>query len=261
MNVLSEAIRSKLIESMHIKAKTSAEEELETLLEELSVQSSTRYRAIADSINRTEMYLTWMVDSGSPVICDERRVRLHKFLEIKLESGQKKAFEVSKLEKEIDELVRAHSFHIQKDQMLVKAFVHAKNGLLTLQKQVMQKESEVANFFIHFAREYIAKNFDAIKHDSQQNAYTLANAVNRIKKDSSTIQNIFTLNYEAILHSIDKLNDHLKKQNDKLIIINKAINYLSHTIIQPEEVDERIGDEPATMQSVQWCQLKTASSF
>ncbi len=237
MSTLSDSIRNKLNESIKNKALKITAEERTQLLSELTEQSETRYKTTVDAIKRAKMYLTWIVEAGSALISPVEQEKYAKFFAIKQDVTERKAVEASAAEKTIAKLVEQGVFNEKIHHNQIKAYYHSKNGQITLQKQVFQKENEVGNLFILFVQDFIQRNYRQIEHQNPQNALTLAKALKVIKQDSLNIQDILKLNYHAMIHSVDQLQNHLDSRKDKLEILNKVVSQL-------QEVMDVMEDEP-----------------
>lgn len=246
MSILSDTIRDKLNENLKSKAKNASSEERSQLLAELTVASETRYRASLDSINRGKMYLTWMVEAGSTAISVEEQAKYEKFFDLKRDVGEGKAVEASNAEKAIAEVISNGTFSEQIHHSLIKAYYFTKNGQITLQKQIYEKESEVGNVFTLFVQDYIRKFQRQIQSKSPDNVLTLAKAMKAIKQDTMNIQDILHLNYQAMMQSVDQLQSHLDARKSKLEMMKKIIAQLTGVVEVMEEEEKAAAPEEKT---------------
>lgn len=242
MVVLSDAIRSKVGDCLKKKAKSASEQERTQLLGELTVNCESRYRTSLDSINRANNYMTWMVEAGSTSIPIEEQEKYTKFFELKKRVAEQKAVEASDAEKEISAVVENGTFSEQVHHALIKNYFHTKNGQITVQKQIFEKETELGNIFIQFVQQYLQRFARQINEKTPDQALTLAKALKLIKQDSLDIRDILQLNYQAMLNSVGQLHDHLGKRQDKLAIMKKAILHLNEVVDVMAE--EEIEPEP-----------------
>lgn len=241
MVVLSDAIRNKVGDCLQNKAKNASEQERNQLLSELTVNSESRYRTSIDSVNRATNYMTWMVEAGSTLISKEEQVKYSKFFELKKNVAEQKAVECSDVEKEIAAIVENGSFSEQVHHKLIKNYFHSKNGQITVQKQIFEKESELGNVYIQFLQDYLRKFARQITNKKPESALAIAKAMKVIKQDSLNINDILNLNYQAMLNSVDQLQGHLSTRQDKLAIMNKAIlqmNEVIDTMVEDETPSE-----------------------
>jgi len=241
MVALTDAIRSKVGECLKNKAKAVSEQERNQLLSELTESSDSRYRVSVDAVNRALMYMTWMVEAGSTLLPTEEHGKYSTFFELKRHTAEQKAVEASEAEKAIAVVINSGTFNEQNHHSLIKNYFHTKNGQITLHKQILEKESELGNLFIFFVQEYLRRHFRQIQEKTPNSALTIAKALKIIQRDSLEIKDILQLNYQAMLHSVDQLQNHLNSRQDKLGIMQKVILHLN-TVIDVMTEEENTPD-------------------
>lgn len=244
MVALPDAIRSKVGECLKNKAKTVSEQERNLLMSELTESSDSRFRVSVDAINRSQMYMTWMIEAGSTLLSAEDHAKYNTFFELKRTAAEQKAVEASDAEKAIAIVINNGSFNEQNHHSLIKNYFHTKNGQITLHKQILEKESELGNLFILFVQEYLRKHFRKIQEKTPESALTMAKAMKIIQRDSLNIKDILQLNYHAMLHSVGQLQNHLNSRQDKLGILKKVILHLN-TVIDVMTEEETIEETPS----------------
>lgn len=230
MVVLSDAIRNKVGVCLKNKAKNASEQERTQLLSELTVNSDSRFRTSIDSSNRAINYMTWMMEAGSKLITKEEQEKYTKYFALKKKVAEQKAIEASDAEKEIAVVVEEGSLSEKVHHKLIKNYFFTKNGQITVQKQIFEKETELGNVFIQYLQEYLQKFARQITNKKPESALALAKAMKVIKQESLNINDILNLNYQAMLNSVDQLQGHLNTRQDKLGIMKKAILQLNDVI-------------------------------
>jgi hypothetical protein len=194
-------------------------------------------------MNRANMYLTWMVEARSMLISIEDQEKFSKFFDLKKPLAEQKAVEASNAEKEIAVVIENGTFSEQVHHTLIKNYFHTKNGQITVQKQVFEKETELGNAFIQFVQQYLRRFAKQINEKRPQHALTLAKALKVIKQDSLGISDILNLNYQAMLSSIDQLQGHLSSRLEKLEVMKTVILQLNEVVdIMADE--EKKGQSP-----------------
>lgn len=232
---LADAIRSKVGECLKNRTKNASEQERSQLLSELTESCESRYRASLDAVNRSTTYMTWMIEAGSTLITLEEQDRYSTFFDLKRKAAEQKAVEASDAEKAIAVVIKNGLFNEQDHHSLIKDYLHTKNGQITIQKQIYEKENELGSIFICFVQEYIRRFALQIQEKTPESALTLAKAMKIIKQDSLNIKDILQLNYHAMLNSVNQLQNHLNSRQDKLNIINKVIMHLKTIIDEMAE--------------------------